>query len=337
MVSHQKYPVLFPGLLVLFAGMLTGCGAGIFSSPPGTVVSTSSTSVSVYPLTTEDLAGPCRFDLRLPSSSSPVTATLVVYERGDTARFYADASIQALADNLHFALLFAYECDAATTGNFQADAAKGPQRVLFAALSQLATSAGHSELATGNLVLYGYSAAGVLAATMSNLSPSRLLGVIEYIAGDQYVDLDNLIVSASAAQVPALILDNSLDTRSGTSRGLRYFLRGHALSAPWAYGVQNATDHCCSLSTRPIAAPWIAALAAAGSNPSPAVSSFPNATYGTFTCSANTTLDVFGQQNCSIATASLQSSAPAQLLYGWLPDVASGTAWRTWVLNPTTN
>ena len=335
MAIVHKRSLLLSGLLVFLAGILTGCGAGVFAKPPGTIISTSPTSVSLYPLTTEDLTGPCNFDLRLPATGGPVAATLVVFERGDTNLFYMDPSVQAEADSLHFAMLFAYECDSRTTGDLQADATAGPQRILSAALSELAVSSGHSELGSGNLILYGYSAAGVLTATMANLFPARLLGAVEYIAGDEYVDLDRVGISTEAASVPTLILDNALDTKSGTTRGQNYFLRGRSLAAPWAYGVQNATDHCCSLSTLPVVLPWLAALA--GASPPPNKSSFSNPAYGTFTCTTNTTLDVFGQSNCAISSASLFPAVPAQTSYGWFPDQASGTAWRAWVLNPMTN
>ncbi len=317
--------------------LLTGCGAGVFGPAPGTVVSNSATTVSVYPETTEDLSGPCVFDLRLPAGNATTADTLVVYERGDTQSFYNDASVQAMADSLHFAMLFAHECDAYTTGSFQADASKGPTRVLTAALSELAVSSGHPELSAGHLILFGFSAAGVLAATMTEIIPSRILGAVEYIPGDQYVDLDRVPVSAAAAQIPTLVLDNALDGKSGTTRGMNFFLRGLALNAPWAYGVQNATGHCCSLSTRNLVLPWMAALASVDRNLPLNPAAFSSSIYGSFTCLVNTTVDVFGQTNCAISAASLQTSKPAITTYGWLPDGTTANAWLAWVLNPSTN
>ena len=324
------------GVMVLLT-VLTGCGAGVFGPAPGTVVSTSATTVSVYPETTEDLSGPCLFDLRLPAGGSAASGILVVYERGDTESFYDDASVQATADSLHLAMLFAHECDAYTTGSFQADATKGPERVLLAALTELAASSAHPELNTGQLILFGYSAAGVLTATMTEIIPSRVLGAIEYIAGDAYVDLDQVSVSAAVAQVPTLVLDNALDQKSGTTRGMNYFLRGLALNAPWAYGVQHATDHCCSLSTRPLVLPWITALSTTGGTLPLNPATFSASVYGVFACVGNTTMDVFGNTNCEISAASLQTAKPASSPYGWLPDKSSGDAWLAWVLNPATN
>ncbi|MGI4826846.1 MAG: hypothetical protein ACRYFU_01440 [Janthinobacterium lividum] len=323
--------------VLLLTMILTGCGAGVFRPSPGTIVSTSSTTVSLYPETTEDLNGPCLFDLRLPAGGGAAVGTLVVYERGDTQLFYDDASVQASADTLHLAMLFAHECDAATTGSFQADASKGPSRVLTAALSELAVSSGHIELSTGQLILFGYSAAGVLVATMTEILPSRILGAVEYIPGDLYINLDQVSISPANAQIPTLILDNALDTKSGTTRGMDYFLRGLPLKALWAYGVQHATDHCCSLSTRSLVLPWMAALAGVGGNTLMNPGAFPSSVYGLFTCIQNTTVDVFGQTNCVISAASLETSMLASSRYGWLPDMASGRAWLAWVLNPVTN
>ncbi len=335
-ISHPVRAAFQPGA-VLLTLLLSGCGAGTFLSAPGTVVSTSATTVSVYPTTAEDLDGPCLFDLRLPAGGTSVAGTLVVYERGDTQTLYNDASVQATADTLHLAMLFAHECDARTTGSFQADASKGPSGVLAAALTQLAVSSGHPELNAGQLIFFGYSAAGVLVATMSQIIPTRILGAVEYIPGDEYVNLDQITINPAAATIPTLVLDNALDEKSGTTRGLNYFLRGQLLNAPWAYGVQNATSHCCSLSTRALVLPWIAALARVGGNLPLTPAAFPSSLYAPFTCTAVTTVDVFGQTNCAISKASLQTTVPATSVYGWLPDGASANAWLAWVLNPTTN
>ena len=324
--------------LLLCCTLLAGCGSGFRTFPPGTIISNAATTVSVYPFTNEDLVGPCVYDLRLPSSTSSGTAgTLVIFERGDSLQLYNDASLQATAAALNFAIVFAHECDAATTGSFQADASKGPARVLTAALSQLAISSAHTELATTKLTLFGFSAAGVLAATMSNTMPARLSGVVSYAPGDQYVDLNDVAVSGAAAQIPTLVLGNALDRKSGTARGEHYFERGLALGGKWAYGVQNATTHCCTLSTRALLSPWLVSVAGASNS----VLTQPFATgvgvYGTFTCKPDSTTDAYGDADCAFSVAALQSTAPATGTYAWLPDRTTGDAWLTWVLNPVTN
>ena len=323
--------------IVAVLSLLMGCGSGFRTFPPGTVLSTSATSVSLYPYANEDLAGPCLYDLRLPVPNTSIAGTLIVFERGDTESFYNDVTIQSAMDSLHFAMVFAHECDAQTTGSFQADASKGPARVLFTALSQLAVTSAHPELSTTGVVLFGYSAAGVLTATMLNQDPQRVLGAIEYIPGDAYIDVAQVPIGAGPGQIPSLILANGEDQKSGTARISTYFERGRAANAPWAFGVQHATDHCCSLSTRALVLPWIAAIAAT-KNPLPSgVAALPSATYATFTCTPNQTNDIFGNTNCDFSAAAVQLNPPTLGTYGWLPDAASGAAWQTWVLSPGTN
>ena len=108
-------------------------------------------------------------------------------------------------------MVFAHECDAQSTGAFQADASRGPGRILFLALSKLAASSGHAELAFTGVILFGYSAAGVLTATMVNEQPDRILGAIEYIPGDVYVNIAQVPTTKQAGQVPTLILANAQD------------------------------------------------------------------------------------------------------------------------------
>ncbi len=339
MTSFTHRLVRLPGaavcLLVLL--VLTGCGSGFKTFPPGTILSTSSTSVSVYPLAGDDLAGPCVFDLLLQEPETVQAGTLVVYERGDSQTLYDDKTLQATALALHYSMVWAHECDAASTGAFQADATKGQAEVLFAALTQFATNTTHPELANGGLVVYGFSAAGVLTATLANTAPARLLGLVEYASGDAHVNLETVPVRAAAAAIPTLLLANAEDDKSGTYRSLDYYTRGRAQGALWSYGVQNATDHCCNLSTRDVVVPFVQAVAAAQSSRATAAAAlYTGPMYPTFTCSADTTVDAQGDTDCAFSAAAVAASAPAGS-HGWLPDQASAAAWLAWVLNPVTN
>ena len=261
----------------------------------------------------------------------------MVFERGDTQAFYDDATVRATLNLLSYAIVFAHECDAQTTGDFQAAASKGPARTLFTALSELGITSLHPELATGSVVLFGYSAAGVLTATMLNEEPSRISGAVEYLPGDVHLDIAQVPAGTGALKIPALILANALDQKSGTTRILTYFQNAHTAGAPWAFGVQRATDHCCSLSSRPLVLPWLSSIAAAhAAPPLGAVAAF-SPSYSTFICVANRTVDIFGNSNCEIKNAEVQGSAPAAGLYNWFPDVVTAVAWTSWVQSPTTN
>ena len=284
----------------------------------------------MYPLQSEDLAGPCAFDLLLQQPGVTQAGTLVIYERGDSSMLYNDVTLRATAQALHFSMVFAHECDAASTGVFQADAARGPARALFAALDQLAANTSHPELGTNGLVLYGFSAAGVLTATMANLYPERLLGAVEYAPADAYVALESMPVTPAAARIPTLLLANALDTKAGTYRALDFFTRGRAQGALWSFGVQNATTHCCNLSTLSVLVPFVQAVAATPAG------SFPAPVFASFKCTANGYTDALDYPACAFTQAALPATAPPGS-YGWLPGRTTATAWLAWVLNPVTN
>jgi hypothetical protein len=58
------------------------------------------------------------------------------------------------------------------------DPAKGIGRALFAALTQLAQSSHHPELASCKLILLGFSGTGSLAGRLAGYAPDRILAVI---------------------------------------------------------------------------------------------------------------------------------------------------------------
>ena len=292
-------------------------------------------------VSSEDLAGPCNYELFLPTPSVQQAGTIVIFGRGDSERVYKDRGLRTLAAKLHYAMVWAAECNARSTKDLQADASLGPARTLFAALSQFASNTNHPELSTVGVVLYGFSAAGVLSATMENLEPERVIASVEFAPGDAYLYLPTLPISAAAAQIPTLILDNAEDPYVGTTMGLEYFRRGRALNAPWAFGVQNATNHCCNTSTLPLVEPWLSAIAAVAALPASSQvqtqSRFAFEQFGSFTCTADRIVDNLGFVNCAISSPSVAAQAPATGDVGWLPDAATASAWTTWVTNPVTN
>ena len=313
-------------LCLLFAFTLTGC-ANTFAT---NAAANSALTVSINPIAGEDLTGPCVFDLLLQQPGVAQAGTLVIYERGDSSTLFNDATLRATALTMHFSMVFAHECDAASTGVFQADAAQGPARILFAALDQFASGNHHPELATNGVVLYGFSAAAVLTATMANLHPDRLLGAVEYAPADAHVALETVPVTAAAAKIPTLLLANALDTGAGTYRALDFFTRGRAQGARWALGVQNATGHCCTLSTRNLLVPFLQAVGSGASG------SFPASATASFQCAADGYTDAQGYPVCAFTQAALPATAPSAS-DGWLPDRTTANAWLTWVQNPATN
>ncbi len=316
--------VLWLLLAMSCAFALAGCGSG-YAHP----------ALAIATLPTEDLVGPCRYELVQDQSPTPVNGVLVIFERADTVDLFEDASLRTTAAQLHYSILWAHECDGISNGDLQADASKGPARVLQAAMQTFAAQSGHPELATGPVILYGFSAAGVLSLTMENVMPERLIGVIAFASGSGSTNLDQVEVTPAAAAIPTLLLGNGNDDRSGTSRSTRYFDKGRALRGPWGYAVQNGTGHCCTLSTRKIIEPWITAIAATGAKKR----SFGDAgtTLASFDCIPDGAYDSQNEQDCSFQNVSLGPATSNTQRTGWLPDAASGAAWLAWVTNPGTN
>jgi hypothetical protein len=302
--------------------------------PPSTPGAPATWTTTVANESGEDLAGPCHYSLYLGNPSATLRGVLVIYDRADSIDLFYDADVRSLAEALHFGLLFPEQCNAASFADLQPNAFAGPGRALFAALDQFATQTSHAELAKSDVTLFGFSAAGVLAATTANYKPSRVIGVIDYAGGSADQAMDFVNPAQGVLEVPFLVLSNSRDPEAGTSRDQVFFDAGWKEGAPWGRGVQPEVGHCCATSTKPLILPWIAAIkrlrlgsANQLANVSPAMGVFT-----TYTCTPNGIWDETGYQDCTFSAAAViaagSSTAGAQ---GWLPDTASGAAWLKWV------
>jgi dienelactone hydrolase len=303
-------------------------------------------TTTVARLAAEDLVGGCQYDVVLPRDVPDTAGTVVIFDRADSLDLFDDVKVRTTASSLGIALVFAHECNAKSYPDLQADAAKGPGRALFVGLQQLATATSHPELATHKVILYGFSAAGVLAATMTNYAPQRILGIVAYAPGSAYVNLDRVRPSPASAAIPALILGNAEDTAAGTTRGYSYFQRGRALHAPWAFAVQNGVGHCCNLSTRNVFLPWIVAMLTPASeyvtgptqSTSAASSNGINGVSGSFLCSPDGIVDAHGDVNCRFTSATVgPPGSSSNETAGWLPTSQSANAWLVWVKNASGN
>jgi dienelactone hydrolase len=326
--------VCFGGAITAFASLF-GCGTSV----PGPDATTT-----VALLAADDLASGCRYDVVLPRAVPATAGTVVMFDRADTVDLFNDLSVRTTASSLGIALVLAHECNAKSYADLQVDAAKGPGRALFVGLQQLATATNHPELATHKIVLYGFSAAGVLATTMTNYAPQSILGAVAYAPGSAYVDLDDVKPSPASAAIPVLILANAKDTAAGTTRGYSYFQRGRALNAPWAFAVQNGVGHCCNLSTRDVILPWMAAVltAAPAAGPTQSTSSASsnraNGTPGSFVCSPDGIVDAQGDVNCNFTSAAIgPTGSSSSEIAGWLPNSQSANAWLSWVKKASGN
>ena len=330
-LRHSLRLLVLSLLVAPAAGALTGCGGGEFPLNTGSGLTTS-----VAPLKGEDLAGPCVYDLSIFDASVPIRGVLVIFDRADSNQVAANAQVRGLAASMNFALLFPHQCNAASYGDIQVNAAKGPGRAMTSALNQLAIQTDHPELIYAPLVLYGFSAAGVLSATMANQMPSRVLGVVIFAGASPYVQLNQVTPTKAALSIPFLLLSSDADIAAGTSRDQMFFNAGWAAGAPWSWAVQHNVGHCCAASTIPIILPWIAGLGTQRLSSTGAIAAV-NATAGQmnlFTCTPSGVWDVTGYQNCEFTYAAQGGAFPTQRpagSAGWLPDQASAAAWLAWV------
>ena len=68
---------------------------------------------SVEPLSGENFAGSCSFELSLPAPEKRIRAVWLTYDRGyDISRYYADPEVVAFAEKHAIVLLLAHQCPA---------------------------------------------------------------------------------------------------------------------------------------------------------------------------------------------------------------------------------
>ncbi len=346
-----------------FAFVARLCALGgvlLITAGCGTILAGPGETISIAPQAGEDLASSCVFDINMPDdplgtagSANDATkpalveaATLVIYERGDSATLFNDPDVQDMAAKLHLVTVFAHQCNSRVTGDIQSDATKGPGRTLFAALSKYAADNSHSEIATNKVILSGFSAAGILSVTMEKAYPDRVLTAIPYASGSPYLDLDAVGVTPAMAQIPTLVLANAYDSQAGDQLSYRLFQRGSAVGAVWGFAVQNHTDHCCTLSTRDLMIPWVTALTPTVSANSTSSTTASPVSYKAFAIPATPTVsfttytdgwpDAGGEIDFWIPLASMSPTAGGPVR-AWLPDSATSAAWYKWVTSPGTN
>lgn len=320
-------------LLACLLLCVTGCG---------TVTALWGPTTTVAPIAGEDLKKPCKYEMQFPARGVSQKGVFVVFDRGDSMDLYTDPAIQAMAAQLQFATMYAYECDAASFDDLQPQATKGPGRALFQALTQFSTLTQHPELANANVVLFGFSAGGFLSMTMANAYPDRVLAAIPYAPASGMYNLDDMAVTGGA-KVPVLILASSGDWAAGTERPLSLFQRGWAVGAPWAFAVQKDVAHCCTDSTQSLLIPWVNAVIAGQTSVSAAGESVlqaetgPAASAVQFECTPNGYFDSIGWPRCDFSSASILPSTAGGPEPSWMPSAAVAQAWLRWVTSPGGN
>ena len=190
------------------------------ATAPGVVFQTS-----VAPQGDDDLASACRYEMTLTDPSRIVRGVWVIFDRGrDMLRYYGDPDVQAFAQRHDLALLLPFHCrsKSETGGDMNVDPSKGLGRALFSALTQLAGSSGHPELASANVILLGFSGTGSLVGRFAEYAPHRVLAVIASNPGHfDPLGVDTIALSPEAAAIPQLVLAGSADAITGTQRPYR--------------------------------------------------------------------------------------------------------------------
>jgi hypothetical protein len=304
---------------------------------------------SIAPQPDEDLAAACRYEITLMNPSRNVQGVWVIFERSrDMLRYYQDADVRAFARRHHLALLFPFHCrsKSETGGDMNVDPSHGIGRALFSALSQLAQTSSHPELASAKLILLGFSGTGSLVGRLAEYAPDRVLAVIPTDPGHfDPLGVDTINLSPKAAAIPHLILTGSADAVSGTQRPYAYFRRYFDQGAPWTFIVQNNAPHCCIMNAKVLILEWLDAVVvqrvkrAAGwygfikSQPS-AATDCPDQSSPARPSWCRSTKDTWGGANWSVTAATIdkRSDPPDGMMpSGWLPTDTFAKQWLSFV------
>jgi dienelactone hydrolase len=316
--------------------------AGILLLAPNVAAQGVVFQTSVVPKPEEDIAADCRYEITIPNPLRPIRAVWVIFDRGrDMLRYYGDPEVQAFAYRNDLALLFPFHCRAKTYEDMDVDPSRGIGRALFAALSQLAQSSGHQELASAKLILLGFSGAGSLVARLAGYAPDRVIAAIPADASQfSPLGIDTVTLSPEAQAVPQLILTGGADHVSGTERPYEYFRKYVEKGAPWAFVVQNKTPHCCIINAKKLILLWLQAMLEERQRSNGAVRRVDSNTgWNAFIATRQTeTKDDWGGKTSEVSHAKIQrsrSNPPSGMIpAGWLPNHQVAKEWLSFVKRP---
>jgi dienelactone hydrolase len=297
---------------------------------------------SVAPQPEENIATDCRYEITIPNPSKFIRAVWVIFDRGrDMLRYYGDPEVQAFAFHNDLALLFPFHCRAKTYEDMDVEPSKGIGRSLFAALSQLAHSSGHLEVASAKLILLGFSGVGSLVARLTEYAPDRVIAAIPADASQfSPLGIDTVTLSPEALAVPQLILAGGADHVSGTKRPYEYFRKYFAAGAPWAFVIQNKTPHCCIINAKKLILLWLQVILEESQQSNHALRGADNSRgWNAFIATRETeTKDDWGTKTLEVSDAKIQrfgSSTPRDMIpAGWLPNHRVAKEWLSFIKRP---
>ena len=234
----------------------------VFLSHPA-MASTEQYRTYVAPTSTETMRGPCDYELTLRDASKPVSAVLVIIERGwQVGNLYFDPEVTSFAERHDLALLLARHCRAKTDGpqgeeDMDIIPEHGIGRALLQSLNQFAQQSHHPELSKSKLILFSFSGGGSMVARMIAYAPDRIFAAVEYAPGHwDPIGIDTVKLPEAALSVPQFIVANGADNICGTQRPYAYFGRYHD-RAPMTFMIQNRVPHCCVMNVTHIVLLWL--------------------------------------------------------------------------------
>jgi dienelactone hydrolase len=298
----------------------------------------------IQPLPSENLTGPCAFELWIPSPAE-ARAVWITYDRGfDISRYYADAGVRAFARKQSVALMLAHQCPAKVPptgeqGEMDMDLSRGVARSIFAALDDLARQSHHAEISGAKLILLGFSGIGAMFGHFVEYAPDRIVAAILTNPGqtDPY-GMKDLNLGDAALAVPQFVIVGGIDDRGGTQRPYDYFRRHRARGAPWVFLVQNGIPHCCIINAKALILEWLAEVMKlrepASDKPLRSIND-NEGWYGFIRPCDAARRDHWGEPLWNVCDASLQPAhrpmPPAQVAGAWLPTHRLAMDWLTFI------
>lgn len=256
-------------------------------------------------------------------------------------RYYGDSEVQAFAYRRDLAILLPFHCRAKAYEDMDVDPSRGIGRALFAALSQLAQSSGHQELASAKLILLGFSGAGSLVVRLAGYAPDRVIAAIPADAGHfNPLGIDTVTLSPEALAVPQLILTGSADHVSGTKRPYEYFRKYFDRGAPWTFVIQNKTPHCCIINAKKLILLWLQEMLEERQPSNEALRRVDGSRgWNAFIATRETeTKDDWGGKTSEVSDAKIQrlgTTPPHGMIpAGWLPNHQVAKEWLSFIKRP---
>jgi dienelactone hydrolase len=209
------------------------------------------------------MGSPCEYELTLRDATEPVSAVLVIIERGwQVGNLYFDPEVTSFAERHDLALVLARHCRAKTEGpNGEEDMDIIPEhgigRALLQSLNQFAEQSHHPELAGSKLILFSFSGGGAMVARMVAYAPDRILAAVEYAPGHwEPIGIDTVKLPEGALSVPQFVIANGADNICGTQRPYAYFEQ-YRDRAPMTFMIQNRVPHCCVMNVTQMVLLWL--------------------------------------------------------------------------------